>query len=727
MNRAAVVVAVFFLGGIAGDAAAQIRAQVFVSGLSQPVGFVQDPTDSTVQYVIEKGGRIRVVKNGVLQATDFLNLTGQVSTGSEQGLLGLAFDPDYATNGRAFVNFTGATATIIARFNRSSGNPLMLDASTRFDLTWPSENNPGVRTPYILQPGNNHNGGHLAFGPDGYLYIGMGDGGGGGGHDPDHRAQNPTTLHGKMLRVDVDVADSDPEGYDIPLDNPFVDNVPIDAYEEIWAFGFRNPWKYSFDNPALGGTGALIIGDVGQNGWEEIDYEPAGAGGRNYGWHNREGTHTHPLPPCDPDPEEPEPGCEAVPPPAYLPLTDPTFEYVHPIGNSITGGFVYRGAALPARLRGRYFYADFVSGRVWSLGLSIHPTTGEATVVDQVEHTFALSGQSTVGLISAFGVDLSGELYIVGFSGTIWKIVPTSSTGRRGRSDFDNDTRGDLTVWRETTNFWYTAKSSTNFMNFVGFQWGDAKNDRAAPADYDGDGIADLGVWRPITGIWSVLLSGRNFIDSLSVQWGRQDLGDRPVAGDYDGDGKSDPAVWREGTGFWYLLRSSTSYNQYSAIQWGRINEGDVPVPGDYDGDGKTDPAVWRAPTGFWYALLSGSNYSQYLGVQLGSAASVDDLVPADYDGDGKTDPAVWRPETGNWMILRSSAGYALQTIQWGRRDLTDQPVPADYDGDGKADPAVWRRSSGTWYVLRSTSGYAQWFGVQWGSTNHGDTPAIEK
>jgi glucose/arabinose dehydrogenase len=378
----------------------QIRTDLYVSGLNAPLAFVQDPSDRDVQYIVEQGGRIRVVRDGSLEATDFLNITSAVSSGGERGLLGLAFPPDYAASGRFYVNFTNAAAgnTVIARFRRSAGNPLVADPATRFDLRWPDGNR------YITQPFSNHNGGTLAFGPDGYLYIGLGDGG--SGNDPDHRAQDPTTLLGKMLRVNVNVADSDAEGYDVPPDNPFVDSNPIAALHEIWAFGLRNPWKFSFDHPARGGTGALIIGDVGQSSWEEIDYEPSGQGGRNYGWRNREGAHDNVV----------------TRSPAYTPLVDPIWEYDHSVGNSITGGFVYRGALLGAAFRGRYFYADIV-GRVWSLALTIDPATGEAVASDQVEHTSALGGAAALGLVSSFGVDADGELYVVNLTGgTVLKV-----------------------------------------------------------------------------------------------------------------------------------------------------------------------------------------------------------------------------------------------------------------------------------------------------------------
>jgi glucose/arabinose dehydrogenase len=380
------------------EAGAQLRGQTYASGFSAPVAFVQDPTDRSIQFVVQQEGRIRVVRNGSILPVDFLDLTSSISAGGERGLLGLAFAPDYASSGRFYANFTNPEGhTVVARFRRSS-NPLVADPSSRVDLRL------GGTQRFIPHPFANHNGGHLAFGPDGYLYIGTGDGG--SGNDPGHRAQNPAELLGKMLRIDVAVPDSNQAGYIVPSDNPFLDGSPVAARAEIWAFGLRNPWRYNFDDPARGGTGAMVIADVGQSRVEEINYEPRARGGRNYGWRNREGAHDN----------------EISRPLAYQPATDPIFEYGRNDGGSITGGFVYRGQALGASFRGRYFFADFILGRVWSLALTIG-ANGEAQASDRRDHTAELGGFSLVGNVSSFGIDADGELYIVNYSGRIVKIV----------------------------------------------------------------------------------------------------------------------------------------------------------------------------------------------------------------------------------------------------------------------------------------------------------------
>jgi glucose/arabinose dehydrogenase len=381
-------------------ALAQLATERVAGGFAFPVAVVQDPTQPNVQFVVEQGGRIRVLCDGQLQSVDFLDLTPLVLSGGERGLLGLAFAPDYAVSRRFFVNYTRQPDghTVIARYRRSAADSLRADASSRFDLQWPNGNR------FITQPFANHNGGDLKFGSDGYLYIPLGDGG--SANDPDHRAQNPAELLGKILRIDTAVLDTDVEGYDVPLDNPFVGQPGV--LPAIWAFGVRNPFRATVDLIARGGTGALIFADVGQNAWEEIDYEPFGAGGRNYGWRNREGAHDN----------------VTSRPPAFLPLVDPIAEYSHAVGNVITGGVVYRGGALGIAFFGRYFFADFGASRIWSMGLTIDPMTREAQAGQILEHTSELGGASVIGNVSAFGVGADCEVYFLNWSaGELRRIV----------------------------------------------------------------------------------------------------------------------------------------------------------------------------------------------------------------------------------------------------------------------------------------------------------------
>jgi glucose/arabinose dehydrogenase len=416
MNRGILLLALVV--ALSSDVHAQLRAMVVARGLVQPVAFVADPLHDRVFYVVEKGGLVKTFVDGVLQTAPFADFRSVVSTGDERGLLGMAFSPDVAS-GRVFFNFTDANGDIVISRAKRSPASIVIDPASRFDLLWRT----GERV--IRHPFENHYGGHLAFGPDGYLYIGLGDGGSPlGGED---YAQNSFSPHGKMLRIDVDVPDSHPTGYQVPVDNPFVDSDPIAALPEIWSFGLRNPWRYSFDDVGPGATGALLIGDVGQHSREEINYEPFGSGGRNYGWRVREGRIATP----------------GIPPgtPAYLPLTEPLLEYEHE-GRSVSGGFVYRGRALGATYQGRYFFADFASARLFSVALAVDGGTGEAVVKDAIEHTAEIGPElgGRFSSVTSFGRDPQGELYLVTYAGTVLKLVPGDmSTSIQVNATVDGD------------------------------------------------------------------------------------------------------------------------------------------------------------------------------------------------------------------------------------------------------------------------------------------------
>lgn len=334
------------------------------------------PTDDRL-FIVGKNGQIRIYKNGGLLATPFLDITNLTSGGSEQGLLGLAFDPDYETNGVFYVNYTGSTPagtglsrdTRIVAYERDAGNPDLADPSSASLLL------------SIGQPETNHNGGQVHFGPDGFLYISTGDGGGAGdNHGSLGNGQDPTTLLGKILRLQTNELNP----YSIPPDNPFVGNAGV--LDEIWDLGLRNPWRFSFDRD----TGDVYIADVGQGSWEEVDFEPAGSGGGfNYGWRLREGAH------CFNPPTNCDPGG----------LTDPVHEYSHGGGNcSITGGHVYRGQDI-AGISGFYFFADYCTGNFWSL-----INTSQGWQVDPL--VVFVNATPLNADILGFGEDNQGEIYI---------------------------------------------------------------------------------------------------------------------------------------------------------------------------------------------------------------------------------------------------------------------------------------------------------------------------
>lgn len=356
------------------EGAVPVGLQEVASGLSFPVALTAPPGDPRL-FIAEKGGAVRIVKEGMLLPTPFLDLAGRVSTGGEQGLLGLAFDPDHAATGRFIVHYTDPGGnTVVSSFRVTGTDPDLAD--------------PASETPILTaeQPFSNHNGGGIVFGPDGMLYIGLGDGGGGG--DPDGRGQSLTDLLGAILRVDVRTG----AGYTIPPDNPFVGRP--DARPEIWSVGLRNPWRFDFDVV----TGDLYIADVGQSAWEEVNVATAadGAGrGANFGWSDMEGGHCYAAG-CDPGR-----------------FTLPVLEYSHAEGCSISGGYIYRGAAIPD-LQGHYFYADYCQGWVRSFRFQ----DGEAT--DQRQWRTLTPG----GQVPGFGRDATGELYVLSAEGRVFRIVP---------------------------------------------------------------------------------------------------------------------------------------------------------------------------------------------------------------------------------------------------------------------------------------------------------------
>jgi glucose/arabinose dehydrogenase len=369
-----------------------------VDGLTDPVYLTHAGDSSGRLFVVEQSGTIRIIKNGILLSEPFLDISGRVVSGGERGLLSMAFPPGYASKGYFYVNYTRQGEsdqygdTMVSRFFLTD-NADIADAASE------------QRIMPIDQPYSNHNGGQIVFGPDGYLYVGMGDGGGSG--DPDNYAQDPAALLGKMLRIDVEsVAPALPDGaftvylpsvtigtagngstqnYRVPPTNPFTTTARYRS--EIWALGLRNPWRFSFDRT----TGDMYIGDVGQEAYEEIDFQPAeSSGGENYGWSCKEGTHDY-LPTIVEN-------CDS------LDFVPPIFEYGRSTGGrSVTGGYVYRGSEYP-QMQGIYFFGDYSGGIIWGL----RPANG-----DWESELLLQSGF----LISSFGEDQAGNLYVLDYLG----------------------------------------------------------------------------------------------------------------------------------------------------------------------------------------------------------------------------------------------------------------------------------------------------------------------
>jgi glucose/arabinose dehydrogenase len=419
-----------------------IRLTPVVKGISAPVDIQNAADGSNRLFLVEQSGIIRIWKNGALNSQPFLDIRGRVKNSGEQGLLGLAFPPGYSSSGRFYVNYinTGGD-TVIAMFGITANPDVANAASEAILLT-------------IDQPFDNHNGGQLRFGPNGFLYIGMGDGGSSG--DPANLAQNRRNLLGKMLRIDVE---SQPGTYQIPSSNPFASGAT--ARPEIWAIGFRNPWRFSFDRL----TGDLWIGDVGQNSFEEIDFQPASSsGGENYGWNIMEGAHCYSAQNCN-----------------TQGLTLPVAEYPNPAsGCSVTGGMVYRGSASPS-LNGIYFYGDFCQGRIWGVQRNGSQFSNRQLLDTELR-------------ITAFGEDEAGEVYVAdGATGTIYLIEAaqaielTISSNPTGQSFTFNDEATTYTAPRSfnvnpgsnNSIHWFDTTDGPTRRRFLSWSDGNTNNPRS--------------------------------------------------------------------------------------------------------------------------------------------------------------------------------------------------------------------------------------------------------
>lgn len=453
-----------------------IRAVRLASGLIRPVYVTQAPGDATHLYIVEQRdanvtGHIRVfdMTTNTVSPTPFLSID-RLTNGNEQGLLGLAFHPSYASNGSLYVNYTDGTGTTqIRRYQRSASNPLVADTPTNVMS--------------ISQPQTNHNGGWMGFGPkDGYLYIASGDGGNGNDTGTGHtatigNAQDLTNLLGKVLRVDVDGDDFGSDtarnyaipkgGTDKPVKNPFYDNPSYPtAKPEIWHYGLRNPWRNSFDRK----TGDMYIGDVGQDNYEEVDFQAgSSSGGTNYGWRFREGFHATPT--------------VTTPPPPGFTYTDPILEYGRSLGVAVTGGYVYRGTENPA-FEGTYIFGDYGSAKIWTTKYSgtgvattrlIQNPQGSPAVNIPVYVDGVISSTTTIRSVSSFGEDAAGRLYITDLAGgevfrllvplpgdanwdrlvdhsdfvALWNNFAPGVTGKTWtQGDFNDDGRVDFTDWQ---------------------------------------------------------------------------------------------------------------------------------------------------------------------------------------------------------------------------------------------------------------------------------------
>jgi glucose/arabinose dehydrogenase len=509
----------------------QISLTRVAAGLSQPVQITHAGDTSGRIFVVEQPGRIRIIRNGVLQPSPFLDMTSRVLFGGEQGLLSVAFPPLFTTRNYFYVFYTDLAGDLrVSRFFLTANSDLADPASEVNIITIPH--------PQFT----NHNGGQLAFGPDGLLYIGTGDGGSGG--DPNNNGQNTNSLLGKLLRIDVE---SGALPYGIPPGNPFAGSAT--SRQEIWAYGLRNPFRFSFDRL----TGDLFLGDVGQNLFEEVDLQPSGIGGRNYGWRIMEGFSCYNTA----NPGSPLPTCNTSG------LTLPVFAYSHTAGDcAVIGGFVYRGA-LSRSMQGLYFYGDQCTGRLWGLR--------QEAAVWQNALLF-----DTPFVITTFGEDQTGQVYVAGYgTGEILRIgTPDITSG-----DFNGDGRTDI-AFLDLLGAPFYSTSPGVFVNIPG------SLATIITGNFNGTGRS---------GIAGLASDGtvRISVDLLSFSQIPGTFTDL-VSGDFNGDGRSDLAGLATDGRVW-VSTSLISFSQIPGIPLVTL------VTGDFDGNGVADVAGLRVDGGIFY------------------------------------------------------------------------------------------------------------------------------
>ncbi|HSN87287.1 MAG TPA: PQQ-dependent sugar dehydrogenase [Thermoanaerobaculia bacterium] len=580
-----------------------VALQRVVTGLESPVS-IAHAGDARL-FVNLQDGRIVIVVNGALRSEPFLDIRSLVSSGGERGLLGLAFHPRYAQNGRFFVYYTDRNGDVVIARYQVSGDPNRADAGSGRIL---------IKIP---QPFGNHNGGPLQFGPDGYLYAGVGDGGSGG--DPSCFAQKTDTLLGKILRIDVDANADAPPWYGIPASNP----IPG---REIWASGLRNPWRISFDRL----TGDLWIGDVGQNEIEEIDLQPAGAGGRNYGWKPMEGSSCFSTAACPVG----TPPCNS---PAY---TLPVLEYRHGAGDcSVTGGYVSRSRTLP-HAWGAYFFGDLCSGRLWAA-----ERRGASRAVRRLPER--------AQQVTTFGEDQAGDLYLATHDGNLFRLVPENPVDTvgvfvPGSSLFlFNDLHESDTADRQLR----FGPPDSGWIPLAG--------------DWDGDGRTTIGFWDPDARTFRLKNTLRRGPADLVFSIGRAAARDIPLAGDWNGDGRDSVGFYSPATATFRLTNRQSSGRLEISFSFGPANA--QPIVGDWDGDGRDTVGVYVPGTGRFLLTNDLAAGPADFRFRFGPQSPGWIALAGDWDGDGRDGAGVFDPSTGVFRLKNAlRAGAADHTLTFG-------------------------------------------------------------
>jgi glucose/arabinose dehydrogenase len=598
-----------------------VTIRQLLSGLDDPTSVTN--AGDTRLFVTEQPGRVRVVKNGALLAAPFLDIRPLVRSGGEQGLLSIAFHPRYAQNGLFFVFYTDLQGSeVIARYHAAADPDRADPASARILLTVPD-------------PFENHNGGQLQFGPDGKLYIGLGDGGSGG--DPSCFAQRDANLLGKILRIDVDANADTPPFYGIPADNPFRGASPMP--DEVWAYGLRNPWRFSFDRR----TGDLWIADVGQGVREEVDFEPARSpGGRNYGWKVMEGSLCFSRQECPAS----TPVCDSPE------LVKPVVEYDHGAECSVTGGYVSRSPSLP-HAYGAYFFGDFCSGRLW--------TADRQGAGWQVR-----SLSADLGSLSSFGEGIDGELYLVSLQGGLYQVVPVRPVDTPGLYD-------PAAARFDVKNLDVAGPADRTLV--YGTPGG-----RQLPiaGDWNGDGRTTVGVYNPATGTFRLKNVLRRVGQEIVLTVNAPAANAIPLAGDWNGDGKDTVGLFVPATATFYLKNSLTGSGFDAVFQFGVPGIAWQPLAGDWNGDGRDtiglyDPA--RALFLLRNALAAGAADLRFRFGPTGSRP-----LAGDWDGDGRDGIGIWSPAAATFLLKNvPQRGAADITFAFGTRGSGQLPLAGEW------------------------------------------------
>lgn len=594
--------------------AAIVLQPVVTSGLSSPIYVTNAHDGSNRLFIVEQGGVIKVLQPGSNTPTIFLNITTRVLSGGERGLLGLAFHPQYTANRRFFVNYTRQTdgAIVIAEYHTSSIDPNTADTPEVVILTIPHPD------------AGNHNGGMIEFGSDGFLYVGTGDGG--SANDPPNNAQNINALLGKILRIDIDHPNG-PAPYSSPSSNPFFGATA--GADEIYAYGQRNPWRFSFDR----GNGQLVLGDVGQGAREEIDIVMLG---RNYGWKIMEGSI------CNPNIN----GGVCTPPSDHVP---PIAEYSHSGGRcSVTGGYVYRGvrSSLPT---GSYVFADFCTGEIFMMqsGLNNSPVLLDAAMN-----------------ITSFGHDETGEIYVVG-SGTVQRIANPSAPPRH-----------TIGLYRPAATNFYLRNSNTAGFPDITAPFG-AAGDIPIVGDWDGDGTVTIGVYRQSISTFYLRNSNTAGLPNITVPFGDGPGGDIPIAGDWNGNGTWTIGVYRPSTSAFFLRNSNTAGPPDLSVPYGA--PGDMPIVGDWDGNGSVTVGVFRPSDNSFF--LRNSNMTGFPDISLQFGAPGDVPLAGDWDGNGTMTIGLFRA-SGTLFFLRNSNTVGFPDIAVPHGASGDSPIVGNWNGD---------------------------------------------